>query len=239
MVLPLSLAMTARELSAVPQNSCAYMACHFSGQDSGLSNCPDTLPPDSILIIDDSIPPENHDMANITQQLGILVDALQIKGILLDFQRPNIASLHTLIHALLDAAFCCVAVSAQYAEDLPCAVFLPPPPLHRPLKDYLKPWRNRDIWLEAALSCGKFQITPQGSQFYDDVLPPVQNTVFQDDALHCSYQTQLSQNQADIFLWRTPGQLQDLLNEAASLGVSRAVGLYQELGKDFCIKDSG
>lgn len=238
MVLPLSLAMTATELATAPKCPCAYMACHFSSEDAGLFGCPDTLPPDSILIIDDSIPPENHDISKIVKQLQEFAESLQIKGILLDFQKPDIEASRRFIYALLESVPCPVTVSAEYARDLSCSVFLPPPPLYRPLKDYLKPWDNREIWLDAALSCGKFLITPQGSEFLDDAVPPSRESFFEDNTLHCCYQIQHSGEQAEVYLWRTPEQLKTLLDEAANLGVSQAVGLYQELGKYFPIKNS-
>lgn len=238
MVLPLSLAMTATELAAAPKCPCAYMACHFSLEGTTLSGCPDTLPPDSILIIDDSIPPGNHNISEIVEQLQRLVTSLQIKGILVDFQKPDIEASHTFIQALLEANPCPVAVSAEYARDVSCCVFLPPPPLHRPLKEYLKPWDNREIWLDAALSCGKFLITPKGSEFLDGAIPSSRESYFEDNTLHCCYQIQHSREQAEVFLWRTPEQLKTLLDEAARLGVSQAVGLYQELGEYFSIKNS-
>ncbi len=235
MVLPFSLAMTPKELTDHPGHPCAYMACHFSYQDTGLSSIPDALPPNSILILDDSTPPAHHDMPQIARQLCTLAEKLETRGILLDFQRPDIDAAGVLIRQLTEDAPCPVAVSALYGKGFTCPVFLPPPPLHRPLEVYLKPWQNRPIWLEAALSRGKFLITPQGSRFYDGDTPSSQDVFFTDDTLRCCYQIHPAQEQAEIYLWRTPEQLAQLLDQAAALGVVQAVGLFQELGQYFPI----
>ena len=83
------LAMTAAEICACPvlPPKIAWMACHFSPYGLGLSNLPKTLPPGSLLMVDDITPPHKHDPALIGKQLHSCVEALQCSAVLLDFQR--------------------------------------------------------------------------------------------------------------------------------------------------------
>ena len=56
------LAMTAAEFSvctSLPPHI-GWLACHFSSSGPGLSNMPKALPPDSVLIVDDSTPFHDH-----------------------------------------------------------------------------------------------------------------------------------------------------------------------------------
>ena len=226
------LAMTAAEIggnSPLPPKI-AWMACHFSPYSTGLSNCPDTLPQGSLLILNDITPIHGHDPNVIANQLSERINDLGCTGVLLDFQRAGCPDTAVLTAALVGALPCPVGVSQIYGEDLTCPVFLPPPPHHVPLKEYCAPWQGREIWLEMALDAGEITLTESGAGFA--ALPPggTFSGGHPEEKLHCHYRIQLEENQARFTLWRTPEDLDALLEEAEGLGVTTAVGLYQELG---------
>lgn len=50
-----------------------------------------------------------------------------------------------------------------------------------------------------------------------------------DEKLHCHYQIHTDADSARFTLFHTPEDLDALLTEGEALGVTRAVGLYQEL----------
>ena len=51
----------------------------------------------------------------------------------------------------------------------------------------------------------------------------------EDSALHCHYHIKTFDDHIDFTLWRTREDLTNLLREAETLGVTLAVGLWQEL----------
>lgn len=232
MVLPLYLALTAAEiayLSPLP-DLCAYMACHFSPFTEGISNIPDSLPPGSLLILNDRIPCEHHSAGLVAEQLAAAVERLGCKSVLLDFERPPEAEIHAIVHAIMQVLPCAVAVTEAYASAFSCPVFLPPAPLHTPLAAYLAPWQNREIWLEAALCQERITVTKSGTSF-EPIFPTQQlEGGFHDAKLHCNYHTVVSDDRISFTLFDTRESLKTKLELARSLGVSRAVGLYQELG---------
>lgn len=225
------LAMTAAEIYGAVQlpGQLAYMACHFSAYGTGLSNIPSQLPKDSLLILNDRMPICGHDHALIVQQLEQLVQTLQCCGVLLDFQRPEYPELTTLAKTIADALPCPVAVSSLYAQDLFCPVFLPPVPLHKPLATYIAPWHDRVIWLEAATDAERITVTEQGSEIM--LLPYTEPSpdALTDTALHCTYETKITQDAITFHLYRTKAQLEALLDEAETLGIAKTIGLYQQL----------
>lgn len=225
------LAMTAAEIHAAGElpATLAYMACHFSPYGLGLSNCPDSLPPGSMLIINDRTPIAGHDPAMIVQQVSTLVSALSCGSILLDFQRPDCPQTAELCRTLIAEPPCPVAVSDLYAKALDCPVFLPPPPLNQPLAEYLSQWKGREIWLEAALETACICVTEQGSTYTPQLYTPPPEGCFAEEALHCHYRQEVSDNAIVFQLYRTEEDLQALLDDAYTLGVSKAVGLYQQL----------
>lgn len=233
MALPVYLAMTAAELfSSVPlPDHTAWMACHFSCYGTGLSNCPDDLPPGSLLILNDRTPVQGHDPDLIVRQLMQITQECKVSGVLLDLQRPENEDTAVIVKAIVGALGCPVGVSEAYAKDLTCPVFLPPPPLHKPLKEYLTPWSGREIWLEAALDSEVITLTPEGSRFTPVFPTQAAEPSFLEVILHCRYHIEIKDKQVDFTLFRTQETLDALLQEAESLGVAQAVGLYQELGK--------
>ncbi len=235
MALPVYLAMTAAEFASAERlpDHCAWMACHFSSYGTGLSNLPEQLPEKAVLILNDSTPVQNHDPEQIATQLAQLTQTLSADALLLDLQRPVSDATMAVIQAITSTLTCPVVIPQAYAQDIGGPVFLPPPPLDMPLKAYLAPYGDRDIWLEAALDGATVTVTSEGSYssplLYDDTLSPC----FEDEDLHCKYHIRVSDTEATFSLWRTPESLHALLEEAEALGVSRAVGLYQELWEWF------
>lgn len=225
------LAMTAaeiRENTGLPPKI-AWMACHFSPYCTGLSNLPRTLPPGSLLILDDITPIHGHDPERIARQLEESIGVLGCTGLLLDFQRPGCGETAALVKHLTEALPCPVAVSELYAAGLDCPVFLPPVPLTVSPAEYLTPWQGREVWLELALDGEVITLTEEGST--PAPLPP--GEAFADGltekTLHCHYHIAVSDAEARFTLWRTREDLEDLMEEAERLGVALGVGLFQEL----------
>lgn len=225
------LAMTAAEMRSCPSfpSKISWMACHFSPYGLGLSNLPRRLPPGSLLILDDITPIHGHDPRIITDQLTQWVDGLKCAGVLLDFQRPDVEETAALTRFLAEKLPCPVAVSQLYADGLTCPVFLPPPPCHVSLSEYLSPWQNRELWLEIALSAERLTLTEDGAEITPLLFHKNCEMGFADEGLHCHYRVESGRDHAAFTLWRTREDLSILLEEAKSLGINTAVGLYQEL----------
>ena len=225
------LAMTASEIVSAPSlpRKLGYMACHFSPYSTGLSNLPRQLPPGSMLLLTDRTPIHGHDPELIGDQLSDCVKANRCHSVLLDFQLGEREEAAQLVHYLTGALPCPVAVSQPYAYESHCPVLLPPVPLDTPPADYFAPWKGREIWLEAALDSLSIAVTSTGAVSSpmaagNELLP------HHDDRLHCHYRIEVSPERAVFTLRRSLEDLGGLLEEAESLGVSLAVGLYQELG---------
>ena len=223
------LAMTAGEFpegSPLPPKI-AWMACHFSPYTTGLSNLPKILPSSSLLILNDRTPICGHDPKSVEFQLTDCLALWGCEAVLLDFQRGGIEETEVLVKHLVQTLPCPVAVSDLYAPELDCPVFLPPLPHHMALADYLQPWQNRKIWLEAALDAEVIAVTEDGAE-----ITPCSGRFsggHPEPRLHCHYKTVVSDTSAVFTLWRTREDLEALLEEAESLGVCCAVGLYQQL----------
>ncbi len=231
MEIPIYLALFSSEFLTcpeLPQNP-AWMACHFSYAGSGLTNIPASLPAGSVLIVDDSIPYLQHDCDLILSQLSDAVSLLRPAAVLLDFQRPNIPEVQLLADLLTKRLPCPVVVSACYAASLDCPIFLPPAPIYLPVAEYLQPYQDREIWVDCAPICGKFVVTAESSQYTSQANTPIDKSWHCDTALHCHYRTQIEENRITFSLARTCDDLSAWLKEASQLGVSCAVGLYQEL----------
>ena len=232
MVLPLYLALTAAEISGTRPlpKLCAYMACHFSPYTEGLSNMPEALPAGSVLILNDRIPCDHHSADLVAGQLATAVRRLGCESVLLDFERPPEETSLAMVQRILEARPCPVAVTESYARDFSCPVFLSPPPLHMPLAAHLAPWWGREVWLEAALCQEEITVTKSGTHFCP--IFPIQQLEggFHDSNLHCCYHTAVSEDSIHFTLFDTQDTLRQKLELAVQLGVTRAVGLYQELG---------
>lgn len=232
MVLPLYLALTAADFSVLPSPSfpCAYMACHFSPYSEGLSGIPESLPKKAMLILNDRMACAGHSPDLVAGQLADAVSRLSCESVLLDFQRPPEPESLAMVKTIIKKLPCPAAVTEGFAEPFDCPVFLSPAPLHIPLDQHMAPWSNREIWLEAALCQEEVLITGKGMAC-NPIFPTEQLADgFYEEALRCCYRTQITGDSIDFTLFDTRESLEKKLELAAELGVSRAVGLWQELG---------
>lgn len=231
MGIPLYLAMTALELqncSRLPDHI-AWMACHFSPYGTGLCNIPSSLPPKSMIILNDRTPIYGHDPQLITDQLIELKEKLNPDCFLLDFQRSDSQETARLTQTLVEKLPCPVGVSDLYATDLPCPIFLSPPMITTPLVEHISKWQGREIWLESALDDMDIIVTEQGCvQSFTDTKQE-DATEFICAELYCHYRTEIYDGGVNFHLSRQKDDLSSLLSEAESLGVTTAVGLYQQL----------
>lgn len=232
MAIPLFLAMTGAEFTAAGSlpKTVAWMACHFSAPDRGLTGFPPALPPGSLLMLNDQIPMAGHDPQQIGAQLQQAAETLDCCGVLLDFQRPGQQEAAKLAAHLVATLTCPVAVSDGYAKNLDCPVFLAPCPHHVPLSDHLLPWRGRQLWLDLAADAETITLTKQGSQFLPLLLEKLPQGGHSDDLLHCHYAIETTPEAVRFTLWRTQEDLDALALEAETLGVEALVGLYAECG---------
>ena len=233
MVLPLYLALTAAEISASSAfpDYCAYMACHFSPYTAGIINIPAFLPRGSMLILNDRLPCQGHSADLVANQISEAVLRLDCESVLLDFQRSPEPESEAIVSAILSATSCPVAVTEAYAADAECPILLSPAPLHLPLADYLLPWKGREIWLEAALCQEEIRITRNGTSFRP-IFPTDRLTGgFPEAHLHCRYLTGTREDAITFTLFDTLETLDAKLEQARRLGVTRAVGLWQELAR--------
>lgn len=225
------LAMTAAEFREnPPENSkIAWMACHFSPYGTGLSNRPARLPEGSMVILNDRTPICGHDHGLILNQLRQLVEDNPCSAVLLDFQRPDVAELRELTGLLQEGLPCPTAVSDLYAADPAYPVFLPPVPPDLTLEAYLQPWNDREIWLEAARSACNIVLSEHGAESAEVPIAEACKEDRRDEELCCHYRISVA-DRVIFSLYRTEEDLRQLMTRAEQMGVTRAVGLYQELG---------
>ena len=228
MEIPLYLSMTAAEFNQCTEfpKFCAWMACHFSPYGTGLTNMPRHLPKESLLILNDRTPVHRHEPKQIRQSLEDTINAFGCCAVLLDFQRGDCAETADIIQDLLTLP-CPVCVSDIYARNLDCPVFLPPIPLTLTPEEYFTPWNGREIWLDVTTECTVFTVTEEGS--HNSLCKPIGDFPFQEAQRHFHYRTELQSNSVRIYLHRTKEDLSDLLDHCAAFGVTKGVGLWQEL----------
>ncbi len=215
------LAMTAEEIAGCPAlpEKTAWMACHFSVYGTGLQDLPKRLPEGALLIMDDRIPVNRHDPQCIVNTLK----EITFSGLLLDFQRPGNPETAAIVRTVLEV-FPQAAVSECYAKVHSCAVLLSPTPMLTPFETHIAPWEGRQIWLEAAPELLEILLTEDGAVQKvckdDGPLP------FYDEILCCHYRTEVFDDHARFILRR---DVDALLQKAEALGITHAVGLYQQL----------
>lgn len=224
------LAMTAAELAAcdTPPRDLAWMACHFSPYSTGLSNIPASLPPESLLILNDRTPIHGHDPGKICDQLAQAVARLHCSGVLLDLQIPDIEETAALVEYLTDRLPCPLAVSQAYSTEA-CAVFLPPVPPDEAPDTYLHPWQGRSVFLETALTEQTLHVGENGTAIIPNQDFRGPGYTHRDSRLCCHYSISVEPDCAEFHIYRTAEDLADLLKQAEALGVQACVGLYQEL----------
>ena len=224
------LAMTAaemRNISDIPPRI-AWMACHFSPYGLGLSNLPKGLPSGSLLILDDCTPPCRHDPELVAEQLAQCAETLECCGILLDFQRAGQEETQALAKHLASALPCPVAVSECYGKELDCPVFLSPVLPSMSPEEYMRPWKDREVWLEWSTEGEILTLTEQGCTVTPLPYPDLTITGLAEETLHCHYAMETNEKAARFTLWRTKEDTEALLLEAEKLGIGTVIGLYQE-----------
>ena len=227
------LAMTAAEILAnrkLPEKL-AWMACHFSPYGLGLSNLPRSLPPGSLLMVDDITPIRGHDPGIIRDQLCACAESLRCRGILLDFQRPHVEEAAVLVQALAEGLPCPLAVSHFYADLCTCAVCLPPVPPSEPPEAYFSPWKGRELWLEISTGAETIAVTETGTVVRSMSAPVPLDTDFFDETLLCHYRQEVREDTVVFTLYRTMEDTALLTKKAKNHGVINAVSLYQEFCK--------
>ncbi|MBE6947238.1 MAG: hypothetical protein E7454_03170 [Ruminococcaceae bacterium] len=222
-------AMTAAEFSGSANlpSHIGWLSCHFSSSGFGLSNLPPLLPPNSLLIIDDSVPMDNHQAEEILSQLLDIEKKFEISGILLDFQR-NCDKKTKQLSCFLQKNLPCPVIAPPAYSSAGKPVFLPPAPLHQPLEAYLAPYRNREIWLDMARLSEKITVTPNGSQYELSPTCPGALPPHYDSKLHCHYHIQVEDDTVTFLLERDQSSIDSWLQDAQRLGIRAVVGLYQE-----------
>lgn len=221
-------AMTPEEMAAIRPlpPGCGWMSCHLS--EEGLKDLPHSLPPGSLLILDDRDLPDTIEPDKILDQLTAAISRLSCDALLLDFQRPFEERLLELAVLLQKALPCPVGVSESYEKADNGPVFLPLLPPHRSLSDYVKPWQGREIWLEVGPAPESARVTAKGTEFLKprSPLPPCPHS---HEKLSCHYGMELSDSEILFTLLRTADDLKHMTAEAETLGITRTIGLYQEL----------
>lgn len=222
------LAMTAAEIrrcAALPERL-AYMACHYSPYGLGLSNLPEKLPPGSLLILNDRTPICRHDPELAARQLADVVQRFSCAGVLLDLQRTGSEAV---VKAVSGTLSCPVCVTPDYAPYTDGPILLPPvPPDTRP-EVWFAPYRDRELWLEAALSAMTVTVAAGGAVCGDLTCWEAPSDAQADAGLFCHYRIKLVEDAVVFTLFRTESDLSALLEKAASLGITQMIGLYQEL----------
>lgn len=228
------IAMTNAEFSAAQRlpEHLGWMACHFSCYGTGLTNIPRSLPKGAMVIINDRTPVCGHDPKVILEQLLLLWEAVKPDCFLLDFQRPDATESAQIAAHLVRELPCPVGVSAPYAQPLSCPVLLPPPGLTCTVEQHLQPWLGREVWLELATDAQVATVSSQGCSFFTADATPTDAPVFFDQGVCCSYQTVVNDDSVAFYLRREREELGQLAKAAQALGVTRTVGLYQQLGLD-------
>ena len=181
-----------------------------------------------MLILDDRQNCFTHSPDQVARQLLDAVQQLGCESILLDFQRPADPESITMARTIVEALPCPVAVTEEFAKDLTCPVFLAPCPLHVPLQTYLQPWLGRELWMEAALCQEIITVTRNGTTFTPDYPVDLTGGFFEPNLL-CRYRIAVSPEKITFTLFDTSESLKKKLEQAHTLGISRFVGLYQEL----------
>ncbi|MBE6925790.1 MAG: hypothetical protein E7461_02995 [Ruminococcaceae bacterium] len=228
MSLRLYLAMTDAEIrsaASLPRHL-AFMACHFSPYGAGLTNIPQRLPPESILIVNDRVPVLHHDPALIFRQLKSAVERLKVFGVLLDFQIGNIPLTSQIVKTLVDGLPCPVAVSPAYGAALSCPLFSAPA-LHQRFCDLVPLKKGRSLWLDTYEETANYKVTATGCHIDEGIYPA--DTRFFDEELQCSYGLSIEKDCAGFTLSRKAEEIPKYLRAAEQAGITVAVGLYQQL----------
>ena len=232
MEIPVFLAMTAGEVAQAEElpERLGWMACHFSAYGTGISNIPKSLPPGSMLMLNDRTPVCGHAPDAVAKALCEAADRLQCDCILLDLQREDKEALLPIIRAVLDRAGCPVGVCALYAANFDCPVLVPPVEPYKPLEEALAPWDGRELWLELSTGGTEITVTADGSRYAPLLFHEPPEKAHYDKELCCHYEIQVTEKEVRFLLGRTEADLQALLEKAQVFNVTRSIQLWQEVG---------
>lgn len=223
----LYLAITAKEFSyytALPAKI-AWMSCHFSSNNRGLSNRPHALPKDSVIIVDDQIPIGDHDPKTVSRQLLEMVEDFSPSGVLLDFQRPGAEEM---VSQLVRALPCPTAVSERYADNLSCPVFLTPSSLCRPLKDQ---WPGREKWLDVPIGNQTVTVNKEGAHV-SAWLPFEPIDGFFHEKLAVRYKLRCENEQVVFTLSRGVEELESFMRAGKNVGITRFFCIFREFAEN-------
>ena len=223
------MAVSRGELSNTLQNPIAYMALHFSPYGAGLSNAPQNLPENSLLLLDDSMPISHHSGDTVSSQLREIVAQFSPKAVILDFQRSPCEESEIMACSLLESLPCPVAATKHYAKTYGCPVFLPPLPVNKPLEKHLYPWLEQGVYLEIAAETMAFTITENGATTTPSCTG--EHLPIADSRFLCHYDTKTFPDKVVFTVGRNKQDLARLFEDAYQLGVHAVVGLYQELSR--------
>lgn len=229
MVFPGYLALTSQEFrtcSTTPE-SVAWMACQFSSTGKGLTNLPEQLPKNALILLTDQLPPTEHDPMLVADQLLNVAKALEIYGVILDFQREHNPKCEQIASVITNRLPCPVIVTPAYQHIGNGPVLLPPVPLNCTLENHLKKYSSRACWLEMDPEGCEYILTEAGCTI-QPLTKPLSEPIFYDSALRCHYHIQLSPRQAVFSLQRTEEDWKALLEDAKNMGVAQTIGLYQQ-----------
>ena len=207
----------------------AYMACHFSPYGTGLSNFPRTLPEGSLLMLNDRTPVSGHDPELVAGQLREAAERFQAEAVVLDFQRGVNGVCRRVAELCADSLPCPVAVTEDYAEFTEGPVVLAPPELWTALGEWCRPWEGREIWAEAVLQRARVTVTEAGSRYEELCWEEPPEGLRMDEALKVRYCIRQREDGLMAELYRGPEELKAWMEEAEKLGVSRFLGLYQQV----------
>ena len=225
------IAMTGAEFSnaALLQEHPAWMACHFSPYSTGLSNLPDTLPEESMIILNDSTPLCGHDPEFIATELNYLADKCKANAFLLDFQRERTSETEDFVEQITNKLNRQVAVTEQYGTITECAVFLSCPRPCQSVAEKAALWKNRDLWLELATESETITIKKDNAIRSISSPTALSGQDFKNSSLNCRYRTEIFDKKVTITLERSVENIPGLLEEANVCGIKITVGLYQQL----------
>ena len=227
MALPLYLAMTRQEMEYAPALP-RYPGCFFP-DGPGLCDLPHVLPPESLLILTDRIPWRGQAPAPVAAQIAEAAKRLECGCVLLDLEKDPSEFAADVAKILSEVLPCPLAAPPGFADDSDCAVFLPPCPLHVPLAEYLHPWQGQEVWLDVTMQQETITVMPEGTRYGSPTPADRQDGGWFDEILLCRCITKMAEDQVQFLLFDTPDTLKLKLEQAAALGVTKAVGLYQEL----------
>ncbi len=232
MALKVYLAMTESEIREKSPSlpAVAWLTGGFIRETGELVGMGALCPEGTMLTVTDSAGLEGLDLDGALSALMRTVEEYHCESILLDFQQPECPEAAALAERVVNAATCPVGVSAKYAVD-GCAVLVPPVPVDRTVEEYLEAWRGREIWLELSREGKHMTVGEDGVS--EESVDGTEPGPHYEKQFCCHYDLQIGEHAAHFYLSRGKEDLLAMMERAESLGVTRTVGLYQELGKDF------